>query len=166
MDDKPLKERCPRIYNICREKNVTVATVLNNGWGALTFRRTLLGVTLMMWENVKQSCEDVLLRQGEDKIKWMLTKDGVFTVKSLYRKLSVNEIGFPHKFMWKAKIPYKIKIFLWLVIKNSILTRDNLLKRGWSGNSQCLFCGQPESVEHLSFLLDGKINMEYTQMCF
>ena len=27
VDDKPLKDRCPRIYNLCREKNVIVAFV-------------------------------------------------------------------------------------------------------------------------------------------
>jgi hypothetical protein len=32
---------------------------------------------------------------------------------------------------WKAKIPLKIKIFLWYLWKGVILTKDNLAKRHW-----------------------------------
>jgi hypothetical protein len=37
------------------------------------------------------------------------------------------------------------------VLKNSILTKDNLLKRGWTGNDQCQFCSEKETVNHLLF---------------
>ena len=86
---------------------------------------------------------------GDDQVKWSLTKNGIFSVKSLYRELTLNSIGYPHKFMWKAKIPLKIKIFLWLTLRKSILTKDNLLRRGWKGNSLCHFCGNLETVDHL-----------------
>jgi zinc-binding in reverse transcriptase len=46
-------------------------------------------------------------------------------------------------------MPLKIKIFLWLVQKNMILTKHNMLKRGWTGNTSCIFCNDIESVEHL-----------------
>jgi hypothetical protein len=36
----------------------------------------------------------------------------------------------PYKFMWKVKIPLRIKTFLWLMLKKSILTRDVMLQRG------------------------------------
>jgi hypothetical protein len=45
----------------------------------------------------------------------------------------------------------KVRIFLWEVLKNSILTKDNLLKRGWTGNDQCQFCGGKETIQHLLF---------------
>jgi hypothetical protein len=38
-------------------------------------------------------------------------------------------------------ILFKLKIFLWLVLSNSILRKDSLLKRGWLGKNQLLFCG-------------------------
>jgi hypothetical protein len=59
-----------------------------------------------------------------------------FTVKDRYLQLR-SEGNFPYKLFWKIKIPLKVKIFLWLMLKNSILTKDNLLKRGWTGNAQC-----------------------------
>jgi hypothetical protein len=45
----------------------------------------------------------------------------------------------------------KVRIFLWEVLKNSILTKDNLLKRGWTGNDQCQFCYEKENINHLMF---------------
>ena len=30
-----------------------------------------------------------------------------------------------------------------------LLTKDNLLKRQWTGCSKCVFCGEQETVEHL-----------------
>ena len=50
-----------------------------------------------------------------------------------------------------AKLPLKIKIFMWLVEKNSILTRDNLTRRGWHRDKRCNFCLENESVNHLFF---------------
>jgi hypothetical protein len=34
-------------------------------------------------------------------------------------------------------------------MRNSILTKDNLLERGWHGDDTCHFCGMKESVNHL-----------------
>ena len=50
------------------------------------------------------------------------------------------------------KVPAKIKIFLWLVMWNRTLTKDNLRKKGWEGSNQCMFCASDESICHLFFL--------------
>lgn len=38
---------------------------------------------------------------------------------------------------------------MWLVLRKSILTKDNLLRRGWNGSKHCPFCGKDESIDHL-----------------
>ena len=43
----------------------------------------------------------------------------------------------------------KIKIFLWLVRRDKILTKLNLVAKGWQGDTTCVFCDQPESTDHL-----------------
>ena len=53
--------------------------------------------------------------------------------------------------MWKIKIPLKVRVFMWLMLKNSILKKDNLARRGWTRSKQCHLCGHDESVEHLVF---------------
>jgi zinc-binding in reverse transcriptase len=52
---------------------------------------------------------------------------------------------------WYLPIPLKVKVFMWLVLHNKILTRDNLRKRGWEGEIQCTICNKQESISHLFF---------------
>ncbi len=52
--------------------------------------------------------------------------------------------------LWSLKIPLKVKTFVWLVLRRRILTRDILLKRGWSGPTNCVYCLSPvETADHL-----------------
>src|SRR4051812_32329932 len=55
----------------------------------------------------------------------------------------------PWRFIWKIKLPPRVKTFIWLVLKKSILTRDVLLKWGGKCEEKCLFSGHNESVTHL-----------------
>jgi hypothetical protein len=89
------------------------------------------------------------LTDEPDKVRWLLTRSGDFSVKSLHLYLSARLINFPYKVLWKLRIPLRIKVFCWLVIKNRVLTRDNLKKKGWKGNDLCEFCDNLESQNHL-----------------
>lgn len=35
------------------------------------------------------------------------------------------------------------------MLRNSILTRDVLIPKGWHGPKECVFCGDDESISHL-----------------
>jgi hypothetical protein len=48
-------------------------------------------------------------------------------------------------------MPLRIKVF-WLVVRNIILNKENLLKRGWKKVELCEFCDGHETQEHLFFL--------------
>jgi hypothetical protein len=87
----------------------------------------------------------------QDTLCWLLTKSGQFTVKYFYLA-SQNFGAVPHKFLWKVKIPLRIKTFIWLVLKKSILTKDELVHMGGWCNPQCMFCGKNETTDHLFFL--------------
>jgi zinc-binding in reverse transcriptase len=50
---------------------------------------------------------------------------------------------------WHLPIPLKIIFFMWLVVQIKILTKDNLLKRGWSDLDLCTMCSSQESMAHL-----------------
>jgi hypothetical protein len=45
----------------------------------------------------------------------------------------------------------KIKIFLWYLKKGVVLTKNNLLRRHWTGDKHCCFCHLPETINHLFF---------------
>jgi hypothetical protein len=85
----------------------------------------------------------------QDKFVWNLTTSGVFSVKSMYEDLMNDHTVFLRKYLWKLKIPLKIKIFMWFLHNKVLLTKDNLVKRNWVGCSKCCFCGSQETIEHL-----------------
>jgi hypothetical protein len=51
----------------------------------------------------------------------------------------------------KLRVPLKIKIFLWYLIKGVTLTKDNLAKRNWQADIKCFFCSAVETIQHLFF---------------
>jgi hypothetical protein len=72
-------------------------------------------------------------------------------VINMYNYL-VIKLGTPvSRCTWKAKIPLKIKIFLWYLKTGIVLTKDNLVKRQWKGCTKCYFCTKQETIEHLFF---------------
>jgi hypothetical protein len=52
--------------------------------------------------------------------------------------------------LWEWKLPLKVKVFIWLLLEERILTWDNLTKRGFQGRSICVLCKErEENVLHL-----------------
>ena len=92
---------------------------------------------------------DITLTDTPDIFHWNLTPNGTFTVKSMYEDLMNGHTRFLQKYLWKLKIPLKIKVFMWFLHKKVLLTKDNLAKRNWKGDSHCSFCGNSETVDHL-----------------
>lgn len=79
---------------------------------------------------------------GRDKMRWKLTKSGVFSAKSLYREMTFGGVRDSRMMeFWKASIPLNIKIFMWLILKGRIQAAQQLKKMKWPGNQQCKLCG-------------------------
>lgn len=70
-----------------------------------------------------------------DNIAWRWSSKGVFYVHSFLSFEDINNTEFDS--LWISKIPLKIKLFMQLVRKNRILTKDNLIKRGWIESDEC-----------------------------
>ena len=50
----------------------------------------------------------------EDRVRWVKSKDGVFSVKSLYKPLQpVSSALFPSKIIWRSCAQPKISFFVW-----------------------------------------------------
>lgn len=48
--------------------------------------------------------------------------------------------------VWNLKIPPQVQFFLWLLSKNKVLTRYNLIVRKKVDDISCLFCKENESI--------------------
>ena len=140
----------PNLFHIAYNKNILVYEVFDSQGIQIKFSRQLVGVYHREWCALLQQFQHFQLTNVNDQIVWRWTSHGRFTVHSLYTWLEFG--GIPNtsfSSIWQANIPLKVRIFLWLVKQNKILTKDNLLKMGWTGNSQCVFCSEEESVDHL-----------------
>jgi hypothetical protein len=92
-----------------------------------------VGANLQSWHNLVLNIANIHLNDQPDIFRWALTSSGQFSVSSMYMAMMDSDI-VPHNiFLWKLKILLKVKVFLWLLYRKVILTKDNLLKRNWQG---------------------------------
>ena len=125
----PLALQYPSLNNIAQQRDSYVATVLQSNPLNIQFRRTLAGNRWEVWLHLVRRLMDVHLSQQPDQLVWKLTKNGEFSIKSMYLDV-INSSAIPRsKPVRKVKVPLKIKVFMWFVHKQVTLTKDNLAKR-------------------------------------
>ena len=71
------------------------------------------------------------------------------SVKSMYAQLCRDETEAPNKKIGKQKNPLKVKIFMWLIWQNAILTKDNLSGKNWQPAVKCVLCSKNETTQHM-----------------
>jgi hypothetical protein len=122
----------PSLYNLARNKKVTVAKVLSTSPLNISFRRALVGANRNKWMELVGSVLHVQLDDQDDEFRWGLGNK-VFSTQSMYKDIMRRE-GIPRScFNWKVKLPLKIKIFLWYLNRGVVLTKDNLVKETGRG---------------------------------
>jgi hypothetical protein len=149
LGDKPLKNTYPFLYHIARDRKVTVSKVMSSIPLNIFFRRSLVDNNLRQRLHLVARVSNVDLVDGKDHFKWPLTKNDLFTVRSMYLDALDTHPPFQPRKIWKWKLPLKIKIFLWFLQRGVILTKDNLAKKNWKGSQKCVCCYLNETIQHL-----------------
>jgi hypothetical protein len=139
------------LYNIVRRKTILVADVLTGVPLNIKFRRTITGNNWEVWLLLLQRLIPVNLKEDLDIFVSKLNTSGTLCVKSMYANIMNGRTIFLNKYIWKIKVPLKIKIFMWFLYKNVILAKANLTKRKWNGSKKCVLCDSEESINHLFF---------------
>ncbi|RVX14074.1 hypothetical protein CK203_011217 [Vitis vinifera] len=152
-DTSPLSEAFPLLFALATSKE----TWVNEVWTAEGDRRGSWTPTFNgpfndweMEEVGRLLCylEGKMVRvDEEDRVRWVKSKDGVFSVKSLYKALQpVSSTLFPSKIIWRSCTQPKISFFVWEASWGRVLTLDHLQKRGWvlANRLERLLCGQEE----------------------
>jgi hypothetical protein len=137
------------LYNIVNEKGCTIRDAWDGVDLKFTFRRTVDNRSMMLWQVLLMIASKISFKEELDQMVCKFSSNGRYSVQTLYTM--VNDRGVRQVYppvVWKIKVPPKIHIFLWLFVKNKLLTRDNLAKRSMDDQT-CLFCDEPESVSHL-----------------
>lgn len=104
------------------------------------------------WLEIVQIAESIVFTDEPDAPIWSFNSKGIYSVQSLYAVVNFCGIKpiYPSA-VWGLCIPPRVQVFLWLLSKNKLLTRDNLAKRRKVSDKSCLFCSDPESINHIFF---------------
>jgi hypothetical protein len=170
LGNPPYRDQFPTLYDLCQQKNCSIKHCVERNFNIL-FRRRLRGDLLSQWNSMVELVKDIPLTNSDDWISWSLNKNGLFSTKSIYTWLEKGLAGSHNKWIWKTKIPLKIKIFMWQLGQDALLTRENLRKRNWDGSPVCSFCSQLETNNHLFFtcpiskVVWGTLGMSFGARC-
>ena len=120
---------------------------------------------------IPMDCEQIInipltTRRQQDFLAWHYEKSGVFSVRSAYRMLVNNwktrngwiehnagrsDVRAEQKEwtdLWNVKVPSKVCVFLWRLVKQSIPIGDVRHHRNMAQNSNCSICGGQDSWRH------------------
>jgi hypothetical protein len=126
-----------------------------------------MGNNLVMWHNLVHRIMQVRLNNQNDVFRWNLHQNGNFSVHTMYLALISNGAVIRRNLIWKLKILLELKILMWYLYDEVILTKDNLAKRNWNEGKQCCFCQENETIKHLIFECNYlKFFMGFTVFCF
>ena len=97
----------------------------------------------------------IKVQDGPDILRWGYSNKGSFSVKENYSiRIARNAMNDDiWKKNWIANLWPKVSLFVWLVIREKILTSDNSRKRGIHGPSQCYLCYTAKEL--MNHLLDS-----------
>lgn len=111
-----------------------------------------------------QEGEQITFRPQRDEIEWKGTKEGVYTAKSAYTTIiGVGKIRAQNHDTWSLVIPPTVRIFLYLLLKEKILTQEVMKRRKMGNDSGCVMCGNCpcESLLHLILLCPVAMEVWY-----
>jgi hypothetical protein len=166
LEDTPLCLCYPVLFYLSLNQGVSVYEVAMNEW-VILFKVRLHGVLREQWYQLVAKLNRVTLSNDNNIPLWIWTANKFFSVKSTYEQLTKGDFGNSYRRVCRAKMPEKIKIFMWLLEQKAILTKDNMIKRNWQGDPGCYFCGTPENCDYLMFSCPiTKVVWGLMAMCF
>ncbi|KAL9859811.1 putative RNA-directed DNA polymerase [Arabidopsis thaliana] len=92
---------------------------------------------------------------AQDRISWRETQNGEFSVRTAYEMLTRDEAPRPNmeKFytrIWRVRVPERVKVFLWLVGNQVIMTNAERYRRHLCDSEVCQVCkGGLETILHV-----------------
>jgi len=131
---------------------VSIGDVWDGSDLKISFRRGVNNTVMQEWMSLVAIAESITYTNDCDSIVWTFSSSGKFSVQSMYNTVSFRGIQPVYTpVVWNLHVPPRIHIFLWLLTNNKTLTRNNLAKRQNVEDLSCLFCSEPETVQHLFF---------------
>ena len=153
IQPSPLASLFVELYERVVKRNAAVASqwsYRNQAW-SVRCRGPFSLAENIQYEALVQLLQPISPSRSADQPIWKLSSNGSFSVYSFYKFLNCGGLLWPfHEVIWRTTAPEKVKIFLWLALKNRLHTGDVLQKKDWGRGFRCLFCGtSQETISHL-----------------
>ncbi|GAU41584.1 hypothetical protein TSUD_271930 [Trifolium subterraneum] len=137
LEECPLQRSFYRLYDLAKNKSVSVADMFEAGWGiggeAWKWRRRLFAWEDELLLGYVGKLANIFLQVDEvDRWVWKLHSSQSYSVKSAYSYLSASETIISDsfdRFLWLKSVPLKVNIFVWRLFLNRLPIKDNLQKR-------------------------------------
>nr|GMC84193.1 LINE-type retrotransposon LIb DNA [Ipomoea batatas] len=85
-----------------------------------------------------------------DALYWPTSPGGMFSVREAYRYITGGDSSEDVDWVWKIKTSERCRMFLWLAVKDKLLTNSVRVKRQLIDDGSCMACGEThESVDHI-----------------
>ena len=157
---KPLAEKFHDLFSLLLNKDAFIADCwcnVSRSWN-LGLRRN---VSDNEFDNVATILETLpswgAPTNDHDSLEWNPSATGNFTTKSTFVKLTKKSLAIVVPlvcYIWKTKVPKKVKFFLWLLANRSLNTHEKLQKKKiqhtmFSFWMCCLCFKEEENLDHL-----------------
>jgi hypothetical protein len=156
VDGKMPKDIAPKIFELCKRKNWTVAqALLNNEWilklrTEATLSLDHLSQFVLLWALIQRVH---IVENVDDDISWKLTANGQYSAASAYKLQFFGLVeSNMNNIVWRAWAPPKVKNHAWLSLQNRLWTADRLRRRGWDNCGLCPLCKQTEETNNHLFV--------------
>lgn len=133
-----LSTQFPGLHSRIVNKEATVSTCWNKkGWRWRYIARSLDTPNTSVNRQQMNTLKNLLLQYSPSDtpnvIKWRWTAGQIFTVKSLYRFITDDgQTDSLYAHPWRLRILTKSRIFIWILLRNRVLTKDRLIRRGYA----------------------------------
>ena len=163
--DQALKDAFPNLFRLTVNKDQWICDAWDEegevGSWNLLFLRSFNDWEMEEVEGLFQRIYHLVLHSDvEDVLSWKISKNGFFSVRSLYRSLtSTSSEPFPWNIIWRSWAPIRVSFFAWKASWNIILTTDQLKRRGWILLNRCYLCKMEEETSDYLLLFCKKATM-------
>ena len=117
------------MYQLAADPLIMVGEALRSTPPVIHFPRQLNVAELASWDLLQAQVGQPAMNLADDVVSWDLLASRKFSVKSMYNRLTEVPTLDIARSLWKARVPLKIKIFLWQMFRNRLPTADNVAKR-------------------------------------
>lgn len=107
----------------------------------VSLRDAVLAIELIALEYA-EDVSQVGFTQKKDSISWKWETNGFYTAKSVYDAIKGGGmIRDNYTYVWRSKVLPTVRVFGFLLLKNRLLTHDNMQHRNMNVSLPCMLCG-------------------------